>query len=177
MWVNWNEPYTLHQQHYTMLEYGCKQSLPMYPQGQSETCYQECGCNSQCNVMWWNLIACMKGLQRFWLHRRDRNCLLTQTYNNCADAHLGGGVLSPSITLMSAIAWMPDPTIIGSMALRKTPWRFCRHCRDLPVVYWCLGTITRPCGEVVRAVLIISLSFCHFNSTVFSSAVIQWPMH
>jgi len=25
---------------------GCKQSLPRYPQGQSRTCYQECGCHS-----------------------------------------------------------------------------------------------------------------------------------
>ena len=41
-------------------------------------------------------------------------------YNNCAETHLGGGVInkSPFVSL-SAIARAHDPTVIGSVALRK----------------------------------------------------------
>jgi len=50
-----------------------------------------------------------------------------QTYN-CGETHLGGGVLSPFVFPLSIIAWEPDPTVVGSIALRKGPQRFCPHC-------------------------------------------------
>ena len=77
-----------------------------------------------------NFTARRKGLQRFWLHPRDRYHAVTQTYNNCAETHLGGGVMSPFVSLLSAIARAHDPTVISSVALRKGPRRFCPHRSD-----------------------------------------------
>ena len=51
-------------------------------------------------------------------------------YNNCAQINLGGGVMSPIVSPLSAIAWAHDPTVIGSVALRKGPRRFCPHCSN-----------------------------------------------
>ena len=76
-----------------------------------------------------NLTARKKGLQRFWLHHRDRYRTVTQTYNNCAETHPGGGVMSPFVSPLSAIARAHDPTVIDSVALRKGPRRFC-PCTD-----------------------------------------------
>ena len=77
-----------------------------------------------------NLTARRKGLQRFWLHPRDRHHAVTQTYNNCAETHLGGGVMSPFVSPLSVIARALNPTVIGSVALRKGPRRFCPHRSD-----------------------------------------------
>jgi len=52
---------------------------------------------------------------------------VTQTYNTCAETHLGGGVMSPFVSPLSAIARARNPTAIGSVALRKGPRRFCPH--------------------------------------------------
>jgi len=79
------------------------------------------------------LTARSKGLQRFWLHPRDRYPVVTQTYNNCAETHLGGGAMSPFVSLLSANARAhDDPTVIGSVhvAFRKGPRSFCPHCSD-----------------------------------------------
>ena len=51
-------------------------------------------------------------------------------HNNCAETHLGGGVMSPFVSPLSAIARVHDPTVISSVALRKGPRRFCPHCSD-----------------------------------------------
>ena len=72
---------------------------------------------------------------------------MTQTYNNCAETNLGGGVMSPFVSPLSAITRALDPTVIGSVALRKAPRRFCQHrsdrccalmltCRNSPL-WWC----------------------------------------
>jgi len=92
-----------------------------------------------CNVNNQKLTAHRKGLRRLGLHCHDCHHALTQTYNNCAETHLGGGVMNPSVLLLSAIAWAPDPTVIGNIALRKGPRRFCPHCHD------CCHALTRTC--------------------------------
>ena len=58
-----------------------------------------------------NLTARRKGLQRFSLHPRDRYHAVTQTYNNCAETHLAGGVMSPFASPLSAIARAHDPVV------------------------------------------------------------------
>ena len=55
---------------------------------------------------------------------------MTEIYNNCAETHLGGGVMSPFVSLCSAIVWAHDPTVIGNVARRKGPRRFCPHRSD-----------------------------------------------
>ena len=54
-----------------------------------------------------NLTVHRKGQQRFWLHCHDCCCALTQTYNNCAETHLGGGVLSAFVLPLIAIVRSP----------------------------------------------------------------------
>jgi len=51
-------------------------------------------------------------------------------HNNCAETDLGGGVMSPFVSLLSAIAQAHDPTVITSVALRKGPQRFCPYRSD-----------------------------------------------
>jgi len=68
-----------------------------------------------------NLTARRKGLQRLSLHPHDHYHAVTQTYNNCAETHLGGGVMSPFVSPLSAITQARDPTVIGGVALRKGP--------------------------------------------------------
>ena len=50
------------------------------------------------------LTARRKGLQRLWLHPHDRYHAVTQAYNNSAETQLGGGVMGPFVSLLSAIA-------------------------------------------------------------------------
>ena len=82
-----------------------------------------------------NLTAPRKGLQRFWLHPRDRHQAMTQTYNNCAETHFGGGYEPSCLPVVRhrSSAWS------GSVALRKGPRRFCPHhsdrCRALMLTY------------------------------------------
>jgi len=57
---------------------------------------------------------------------------VTQTYTNCAETHLDGGVMSPFVSPLSAITRAHDPTVIGSAALRKGLWRFFPRRSD-----WC----------------------------------------
>ena len=129
------------------------------------------------NVINWsnvnNLTAHTKGLQRFWLHLCDHYRAVTQMYNNCAETHLGGGVMSPFVFPLSAIAGAHDPTVIGSVALRKGPWRFCPHpsdrCRALMLT--CRKT---PLWQ--RCECCIAIMFCpclgrhgSINSTAWSS--------
>jgi len=61
---------------------------------------------------------------------------VTQTYNNCAETHLGDGVMSPFVSRLSAIARAHDPTVIGGVALRKGPWRFWPPWLDLRARHW-----------------------------------------
>ena len=97
-----------------------------------------------------NLTAHRKGLQRFWLHPRDQYHAVTQTCNNCAETHLGGGVMSPFVSSLSAIARAHDLSVIGSVPHRKGPRRFCPHrsdrcrvlmltCRNPPLWQCCEG--------------------------------------
>jgi len=60
----------------------------------------------------------------------DRYQAVTQTYNNCAETHFGDGVMSPFVSPLSAIARALDPTLVGSVALRKGLRRFWLHHRD-----------------------------------------------
>ena len=47
---------------------------------------------------------------------------MTQMYNNYAEIHLGDGVLSSSVILLSAIAWVPDLTVTsGPIRLSQVP--------------------------------------------------------
>jgi len=55
---------------------------------------------------------------------------VTQAYNNCVETHLAGGVMSPFVFPLSAIARAHDQTVIGSVALGKGPRRFCPYCSD-----------------------------------------------
>ena len=93
-----------------------------------------------------NLTAHRKGLPIFWLHPRDHYHAVTQTYNNCAENHLGGGVMSPFVSPLSAITRAHDWEVY--VALRKDPRRFCPHnsdcchalmltCRNLPLLQCC----------------------------------------
>jgi len=36
---------------------------------------------------------------------------VTQTYNNCAETHRGGGVMNPFVSQLSAIARAHDPVV------------------------------------------------------------------
>jgi len=74
-----------------------------------------------------NLTAHRKGLQD-----SDYTIMIavTQMYNNCAETHLGGGVMSPFVSPLPTITRVHDLTVIGSVALRKVPRRFCPHCSD-----------------------------------------------
>jgi len=38
--------------------------------------------------------------------------------------------MSPFASPLSAITRVPDPTVVGSIALRKDPQGFCLHCHD-----------------------------------------------
>ena len=69
---------------------------------------------------------------------------------------------------ISANAWAHDPTVIGSVALRKGPRRLCPHrsdhCRALMLTY--------PCGNAVNAVKMFGLCLGHhgsINLTAWSS--------
>jgi len=42
---------------------------------------------------------------------RDRHHAVTQTYNNCAETHLNGGVMSPFVSRLSAIARAHDSVV------------------------------------------------------------------
>jgi len=67
---------------------------------------------------------------------------VTQTYNNCAETHLGGGVMSPFVSTLSAITRGHDLTVIGNVAPRKGPWRFCPYLSDccLALMLMCWNT-------------------------------------
>ena len=112
-----------------------------------------CNLNNVNNVN--NLTAHRKGLRRFWLHPRDRYHAVAQTYNNCAETHLGGGVMSPFVSPLSAIARVHDPTVIGSVALRKGPWKFCPHCIDRchALMFTCRNSPLWQCCERCNNVL------------------------
>jgi len=123
-----------------------------------------------------NFTARRKGLQRFWLHPRDRYHALTQTYNSCAEIHLGGGVVSPFVSLLSAIARAHDPTVIASVPLRKDPRRLCSHrsdcCRALMLT--CRNSpLWQPC-ECCNNVL---SSFWPPWLDQLNSVVITWHVH
>jgi len=60
-----------------------------------------------------------------------------QTYNNCAETHLDGGVINPFDSLWSTIAQVHDPTVISIVALRKGPQRFCPNRMLCTDAYWC----------------------------------------
>ena len=94
---------------------------------------------------------------------------MTQTYNtcNCAETHLGGGVMSPLVSPLSAIDQAHNPTLIGNVALRTGPRRFCPHrsdrcralmltCRNSPLWQHC-----EHCNNV-------------FSSFWLNSVVITW---
>ena len=129
-----------------------------------------------------NLTAHRKELQRYWLHPRDCCLEVTQTYNNGAETHLvcvAGlwSLLSPRCP-PSLPSRANDPTVIGSVALRKGPRRFCPHRSDR----WCLFAETHPCGNVVSAVIMFCLRFgCHgsleldhLNSVSSCDMCINW---
>jgi len=74
---------------------------------------------------------------------------VTQTYNNCAETHLVVELqYKPFFSPLFAIARAHDPTVIGSVAPRKGPRRFCPNrsdrclalmllCRNLPLWQGC----------------------------------------
>ena len=86
---------------------------------------------------------------------------MTQTYNNCAETHLDGGVMSPFVSPLSAIAQAHDPTLIGSVALR----RFCPHrsdrCRVLMPT--CRNS---PLWQRMSAVIMFCLRFGRHSSII-----------
>ena len=45
-----------------------------------------------------------KGCKDLTMHHHGRYCAMTQTYNNCAETHLGGGAMSPFVSPLSAMA-------------------------------------------------------------------------
>ena len=44
---------------------------------------------------------------------------MTQIYNSCAETHLGGGVMSPFASPLSAIARAHDPTVAQTADVRS----------------------------------------------------------
>ena len=66
--------------------------------------------------------------------------------------------MSPFVSSLSAIAQAHDPTLIGSVALRKDSQRFCLHRSDrcLALMLTCR---TLACRNFVRAVIIIIIKF------------------
>jgi len=75
-------------------------------------------------------------------------------YNNCAEIYLGGGVISPFVSLLSTIARAHDPTVIGSVAPRKGPRRFCPHrsdrCRARMLTYQ-NSPLWQRCGNILSS--------------------------
>ena len=65
------------------------------------------------------IIKCL-AIQRFSLHHCDHCCALTEPYNNCAETHLSGGVMSTFILSLAFIAQaltlavQEKPTWVGS---------------------------------------------------------------
>jgi len=88
---------------------------------------------------------------------------VTQTYNNCAETHPGGGVMSPFVSPLSAIARAHDPTLIGSVALGKGPRRFYSHRSDHCRVLMLTCRNLR-CGNVVSVVIMFCLRFGRHGS-------------
>jgi len=108
--VNWNEPQVSCLQLYEqpgalnntlVWAGGCKRSLPRYPKSQSRTCYQECGCHLIINCHNYDVINNQTSqLAGKPYEVSDYTIViavvhwLKRTYNNCAETHLDGGVLS-----------------------------------------------------------------------------------
>ena len=71
--------------------------------------------------------------------------------------------MSPFVFPSAAIARVHDPTVIGSVALRKGPRKFCPHrsdcCRALMLAE------THPCGNVVSAAMFCLRFGCHHGLT------------
>jgi len=99
-------------------------------------------------------------LRRFWLHPRDRYHAVTQTYNNCAETHLGGGVMSPFVSQLSAIARAHDPVVQLSGKAHEDSV----HIVVIAVVHWCLRVEIHPCGNVVSAEITFCLRFGRHGS-------------
>jgi len=80
---------------------------------------------------WRNLPARTKGLQRIWLHPRDRYRAVTQTYNNCAETHLSCGVMSPFVSpLLPSLERMIQLSLplhwSGLSEVISISWWYCR---------------------------------------------------
>jgi len=71
--------------------------------------------------------------------------------------------MSPFVSLLSAIARVHDPTLIGSVALRK-PHKDSVHIVVIAVLHWCLRAETHPCDNVVSAVIMFCLRFGRHGS-------------
>ena len=80
---------------------------------------------------------------------------MAQTYNNCAETNLGGGVMSSFVAPLPANAQAHNPTVIGSVALRKGPQRFCPHCSDRchALMLTCQNSALWQCCECCNNVL------------------------
>ena len=102
-----------------------------------------------------NLASRRKGLQRFWLHPCDHYHAVTQTYNNCAEIHLDGVVMSPFVSPLSTIARAHDPAVQLSGKTHEDSV----HILVIAVVHWCLRAETHPCGNVMSAVIMPCLRF------------------
>jgi len=74
-----------------------------------------------------NLTARRKGLQRFWLHPRDRFHAVTHTYNNCAETHLGGGAFCLPVVNHRPSA---RSNCYRQCSSQERPTRFCSHRSD-----------------------------------------------
>ena len=86
-----------------------------------------------------NVWLLKNGQQRFWLYHHDRCCTLTQMYNFGAETHLGAGVMSAFVFLLTSTAWAFTLTFSGNTTLRKGPRRFWLHCHE------CCGILTLRC--------------------------------
>ena len=81
--------------------------------------------------------------------------------------------MSPFVSPLSAIARAHDPTVIGSVALRKGPQRFCLHRSDhcLALILTCQ---THPCDKVASAVIMFLLHFGRHGSLELDQLITAW---
>ena len=136
--------------------------------------YQECGCPSERKKESYtpgigkngprnlNVNVCLlpNGLQRFWLHCRDRYDAVTQNQNNCAVIHLGGRDTSAFVIPSAAIARSLSLTLVGNAStVLWRPHKDSDHTAVIAIVDWRLHAKTHRAGEVVSTVISSCLTF------------------
>ena len=92
-----------------------------------------------------NVWLLSNGLQRFWLHRRDRYDAVTQNQNNCEETHLGGGDMNAFVSPLAAIARALLRLLVAVPFYGKAH-EDSDHTAVIAVVHWRLHAKTHRAG-------------------------------